>query len=153
MQKMFYPTPKAQTATVAVVDNKQQVIFTIQGITCEGSEEHVNNEISKYDLRYVLGLLNSKLLNYYFNSYKDEEGRAFAQVKTVDIKNLPFIEIESDEIIQIVEKILISKKQNPNIDVALYEAQIDKIVYSIYNLSSEEVELIEKTNSFKTLYS
>jgi hypothetical protein len=45
----------------------------------------VNNEISKYDLRYVLGLLNSKLLNYYFNSYKDEEGRAFAQVKTVTI--------------------------------------------------------------------
>jgi hypothetical protein len=42
---------------------------------------------------------------------------------------------------------LFSKKQNPNIDVALYEAQIDKIVYSIYNLSSEEVELIEKTNS------
>ncbi|WP_295235000.1 mercuric transport protein MerTP [Sediminibacterium sp.] len=45
--KMFYPNPKVQTATLAVVDNKQQVKFIIQGMTCEACEEHVNNELSK----------------------------------------------------------------------------------------------------------
>lgn len=45
--KVFYPKPKVQAATVAAVDNKQQVNFTIQGMTCEGCEEHVNNELSK----------------------------------------------------------------------------------------------------------
>jgi copper chaperone CopZ len=45
--KVFYPKPKVQAATLAVVDNKQQVKFTIQGMTCEGCEEHVNNELSK----------------------------------------------------------------------------------------------------------
>jgi copper chaperone CopZ len=45
--KMFYPNPKVQAATVAVIDNKQQVSFTIQGMSCEGCEEHVNNEVSK----------------------------------------------------------------------------------------------------------
>ncbi len=44
--KVFYPKPKAHAA-LAVVDNKQQVKFTIQGMTCEGCEEHVNNELSK----------------------------------------------------------------------------------------------------------
>jgi mercuric ion transport protein len=44
--KVFYPKPKVQ-ATLTVVDNKQQVKFTIQGMTCEGCEEHVNNELSK----------------------------------------------------------------------------------------------------------
>lgn len=44
--KMFYPKLKVQT-TLAVVDNKQQVKFTIQGMTCEACEEHVNNELSK----------------------------------------------------------------------------------------------------------
>jgi copper chaperone CopZ len=44
--KVFYPKQKAQ-ATLAVVDNKQQVKFTIQGMTCEACEEHVNNELSK----------------------------------------------------------------------------------------------------------
>jgi mercuric ion transport protein len=45
--KVFYPKPKVQPATVAVVDNKQQVQFTIAGMSCEGCEEHVNNELSK----------------------------------------------------------------------------------------------------------
>jgi copper chaperone CopZ len=44
--KVFYPKPKA-LATLAVVDNKQQVKFTIQGMTCEACEVHVNNELSK----------------------------------------------------------------------------------------------------------
>lgn len=44
--KVFYPRPKVQ-ATLAVVDNKQQVKFIIQGMTCEACEEHVNNELSK----------------------------------------------------------------------------------------------------------
>lgn len=55
--KMFYPKPKIQTATVAVVDNKQQVKFTIQGMTCEACEEHVNNELSK--IRGVLAYKTS----------------------------------------------------------------------------------------------
>ena len=45
--KMFYPKPKVQTATVSIASNKQQVKFTIQGMTCEGCEERVNNELSK----------------------------------------------------------------------------------------------------------
>lgn len=45
--KMFYPKPKVQATILSVVDNKQQVKFTIQGMTCEACEEHVNNELSK----------------------------------------------------------------------------------------------------------
>lgn len=45
--KMFYPKPKARATTVAAVDDKQQAKFTIQGMTCEACEEHVNNELSK----------------------------------------------------------------------------------------------------------
>jgi len=45
--KMFYPKPKQQTTIVTAVDNQQQVNFTIEGMTCEGCEEHVNNELSK----------------------------------------------------------------------------------------------------------
>jgi mercuric ion transport protein len=45
--KMFYPKPKVQIAILAVVDNKQQVNFTIQGMSCAGCELEVNNELSK----------------------------------------------------------------------------------------------------------
>lgn len=45
--KMFYPAPKMQATSIATVDNKQEVKFIIQGMTCEGCEEHVNNQLSK----------------------------------------------------------------------------------------------------------
>ena len=45
--KIFYPKSKVQSAIAEVVDNTQQVKFTIQGMTCAGCEEHVNNELSK----------------------------------------------------------------------------------------------------------
>lgn len=45
--KMFYPKPKLQSTTTAIVNNKQQVKFTIQGMSCESCEAEVNNEIAK----------------------------------------------------------------------------------------------------------
>jgi mercuric ion transport protein len=45
--KVFYPKPKVQAAIAEAIDSTQQVKFTIQGMTCEGCEEHVNNELSK----------------------------------------------------------------------------------------------------------
>ena len=53
--RIFYPKPKVQAAIVTAVDNQQQVKFTIQGMTCEGCEENVNNELSK-----VAGILTYK---------------------------------------------------------------------------------------------
>ncbi|QEC69262.1 mercuric transport protein MerTP [Panacibacter ginsenosidivorans] len=45
--KVFFPKPKTQATMLAVVDNKQQVKFTIQGMSCAGCELEVNNELSK----------------------------------------------------------------------------------------------------------
>jgi copper chaperone CopZ len=45
--QIFYPTPKAQSTTVPIVDNRQQVKFNIQGMSCESCEAEVNNEIAK----------------------------------------------------------------------------------------------------------
>ena len=45
--KMFYPKAKAQLVPVAIINNKVQVSYNIQGMTCEACEEHVNIELSK----------------------------------------------------------------------------------------------------------
>ena len=61
--KLFYPGPKVQAATVAAA-NKQQVRFTIQGMTCKGCEEHINNELSKQGgvLAYKTSYVNRNCL-------------------------------------------------------------------------------------------
>ncbi len=73
--KLFYPKPKVQPSTVTTIDSKQQVKFIIQGMTCKGCEEHVNNELSK-----VRGVL------IYKTSYADKCSVVTFDKSEVDIK-------------------------------------------------------------------
>jgi mercuric ion transport protein len=45
--RIFNPAPKTQSLALTKVDNKKQVKFIIQGMTCAGCEVEVNNELSK----------------------------------------------------------------------------------------------------------
>jgi len=56
------------------------------------------------DLKYVLTLLNSRLLNYYYEILTEETGRVFAQVKTIYIKDLPFVLLVKETQQPFVEK-------------------------------------------------
>lgn len=106
----------------------------------------VNKDDYKFDLKVILAMLNSNLMNYFFQSFKEEEGRAFAQVKTVDIKNLPFIIPNVDlqsKLASIVDEILTQKSQNNSADITDLEAQIDRLVYELYDLTEEEIKIIE----------
>ena len=104
----------------------------------------VNNENNSFDLKSILAILNSKMMNYFFQSFKQEEGRAFAQVKTVDIKNLPFnIQTkEQQKQFSILVDTIITQKQESNETTAL-EKQIDNLVYKLYSLTAQEINTIE----------
>jgi hypothetical protein len=105
----------------------------------------VNNDENSFDLKAVLAILNSKMINYFFQSFKEEEGRAFAQVKTVDIKNLPFVipsEPLQNELSQLVNQILILKSQDNSANTIDLENHIDQLVYQLYELTDEEIEII-----------
>lgn len=75
--KVFYPKTKVQAATVAVVDNKQQANYTIKGMTCEGCEEHVSNELSK-----VNGVIAYK------TSYASKNSLVTFDKSKVDVKTI-----------------------------------------------------------------
>jgi adenine-specific DNA-methyltransferase len=108
----------------------------------------VNKVNSNIDLRAILAILNSKMINYFFQSFKQEEGRAFAQVKTVDIKNLP-LAVPSAQILkelsELADKIINTKKLNSSISTVELEDQIDELVYKLYGLSDEDVEIINNS--------
>ncbi|WP_248723093.1 Eco57I restriction-modification methylase domain-containing protein [Seonamhaeicola sp. ML3] len=107
----------------------------------------VNNEESNFDLHFVLGLLNSSLLNFYLHFYKQESGKAFAQIKTVDIKAMPFIYKESSSVSikQKVKQVLSFKKENPEADTTVLEAEIDAMVYELYGLTPDEIKIVEQS--------
>ena len=75
--KMFYPKPKMQAVPVAIVNNKEQVNFNIEGMTCEACEEHVNIELSK--LKGVVA---------YTTSYANKNSVITFDKSLVDIKKI-----------------------------------------------------------------
>jgi len=52
----------------------------------------VNKKDYNFNLKFVLGVFNSQLLNYLYKLSTEESGRTFAQVKTLNVKALPFNE-------------------------------------------------------------
>jgi hypothetical protein len=114
---------------------------------CDKTVHIIINKDNNISLKYLLSILNSKLMNYYFKSYKEEEGRAFAQVKTVDIKNLPFVFDDKLEFALNlkVDQILTLKKDNPAADTSVLEREIDVMVYALYGLTEEEIKIVEES--------
>ncbi len=111
----------------------------------------ITNE--KYNPFFVIALLNSKLITWYYRSTTAEEGKAFAQIKIDLLRKLPVKETSDKEqrcIIAIVEHI-ISITQNDNYlqniqkqaKVKALEADIDQLVYKLYDLIEEEIRIVE----------
>lgn len=95
--KVFYPKPKVQAA-FAVVDNKQRVKFTIQGMTCEACEEHVNNELSKVNgvLAYKTSYASRSSLVTFDKSKIDEKTIEAAINKTgYKVKSYDFMSADN----------------------------------------------------------
>lgn len=100
----------------------------------------------KINLKYLLALLNSKLLNRQYQKLNPEQGRIFAQVKIDYVNELPIkiIESETQKYVSIVNKILAAKKQDPNSDTSILEKEIDQLVYQLYGLTEEEIKIVEQ---------
>ncbi len=98
--------------------------------------------ISKYSYRFLLGLLNSKLMQYIFEIENPQMiGKVFAEIKVVYVERLPIpiaTELERKEIEELVQKCLDAKGQN----VQQWEQEIDQIVARLYGLSEEEMKII-----------
>lgn len=97
---------------------------------------------NKFDLRYLLAILNSKLANYYLNQVRRSQIGFYPD----DLKKLPIkkIALSGQQIfIGLVDQIISIKKQNKGADTKNLESQIDQLVYKLYDLTPEEIEIVE----------
>jgi adenine-specific DNA-methyltransferase len=105
------------------------------------------------DLKYFLSLLNSKLFYYYlYNKGKRSGNRLMLDpnpVKNIPIKKIPpdkqrlFINFV-DQILEITSASDYDPK-NPPVKQKELEKQIDELVYKIYDLTLEEIEIVENS--------
>lgn len=115
---------------------------------------------NKLDHKFILGILNSKLTDFYYQQINPERGEALAQVKKGHVEQLPIPKNISDkqqnEIIKLVDQLLQFNKDKQNITlpeqveiienrISFIEDKINQIIYELYNLSEGEIKLIEQT--------
>jgi hypothetical protein len=103
---------------------------------------------SSTSLFFILGLLNSHLFTYYARKkriIRMEIGKQ-PQIRLNDLKKMP-IKIASNDCQQSIEKpvdqILAAKKSDPNADTSELEREIDHLVYKLYQLTYDEVKIID----------
>lgn len=97
----------------------------------------------KIELMYILGLLNSKLMDFVYTYINPEKGEVLAQVKKNHIEKLPVIynkEWESAMLIFVSQ--LLTDKIN-GLDTLDMENKIDSIVFHIYGLTYDEILIVD----------
>jgi tRNA1(Val) A37 N6-methylase TrmN6 len=97
-------------------------------------------------LKFLLAILNSKVSEWYFNLIGTTTGMGTNRWKKYKIELLPIKIASQDqehEIEILVNKILTIKKQNPSADTTYLENQIDQLVYQLYELTEEEIKIVE----------
>jgi predicted small secreted protein len=118
------------------------------------------NEHKEIDMLFLLGVLNSKVTDFYYNYLIPEKGKAFAEVKGINIKQLPVPNINKTnkkneiKLINHVEQLLLlnkelqiltleTKKEQVKQKIEYNEDKINELVYELYDLTKEEIELVE----------
>ena len=99
-----------------------------------------------FDPLYLLAILNSKLMVWYYRSTTEERGKVFAQVKIEILKKIPILNIvktQQQPFIDLAHQIITTKEKASDADTAHWEKQIDQLIYQLYQLTSDEVKMVE----------
>ena len=94
-------------------------------------------------LIYLLAILNSHLVNIWYKNYDTD-----IEIKLASVKNIPIPEatsIQQRELIDLVEKLITIKNENTTTDKNKLLNKIDALVYKLYDLTEEEIKIIETT--------
>ena len=125
------------------VDSKIRIIATLveEGYLCANSTNYISVYRNNIDIYFLLGVLNSSTINFFF---KLTSTNTNVTGKELDRLPIPIIKKkEQQPIITLVEQILKLKNENPKADITNIESQIDILVYKLYNLTYEEVKVID----------
>jgi len=122
-------------------DNKGQYTFT--GGTAGGYGILPKN---MNDVFVLLAVLNSNVAFWFITKTSTQMRGGWYSFESKYIKNIPIPEFDSDiksQIEILVTQILIAKQSDLQVDTSGLEIKIDHLVYQLYDLTEEEIKIIE----------
>ncbi|HFP7650443.1 TPA: Eco57I restriction-modification methylase domain-containing protein [Campylobacter coli] len=123
-------------------------IFVYSNENFYGSRALFFIQTCRINLKYLTGVLNSKLIAFWLKHKGKIQGNLF-KIDKEPLLNIPVVNINSkneklaNKLISLVDEILKAKEQNKNANTQELENKINSIVYKLYNLTEEEIKIIE----------
>jgi len=139
----LYSLPRILIQRIRNLSLKTRIVstYTDDIILCTNTLRVLTLTNKDYDYKYILGILNSSLINYYFRkSFLNKDIYAY-QLGTIPIKTISLTKQQS--IIKIIDQILKSKKTDIQKDISKLETKLNTLIYQLYELTPEEIKIIE----------
>ena len=156
-------TPSIASRASYTLDKKGELYFVGSGGGGGGGYGIILKEDVRIAYEYLLGLLNSKLLDYYLKQISTPfRGGYYAYnrqyieqlpIRTIDFAN-PTDKAQHDQMVALVEMMLDLHRQLAAAtipqaktmfrrQIEATDRQIDRLVYALYGLTEEEIRLVE----------
>ena len=125
--------PRRATRIVATIDMQQFYALNTAYICLPLND--------KYKIEFLLGILNSKLIDYFYsNLFMGWQ----ITIPALNVIPIPKIPIEQQQKVSLlVTQLLCAKKNDLSFDASILEQEIDKELYKLYGLLEDELELVE----------
>ena len=140
-QLEYFLTPQK----IVIQDIATEICATIDEnkYLCNDTINIIYNVNHSFSFKYILGILNSKAVRFWHKKVFPEG----LHVKIYQLKTVPIPIVTEDQfpIIDLVDKVLKAKKNNPSADTTALESEIDHLVYQLYGLTEEEIKIIEES--------
>jgi len=124
---------------------------------------------SALDFKYLLGILNSTLITFYYQNKLITNRRSIAQLKKVHLDAIPIRTIDfdnpdevkmHDKMVKLVERMLAlhkklaaakvpDEKTKIQRQISATDKQIDNLTYELYGLTDEEISIVEGAGTIK----
>lgn len=150
----MYKSPKIIFAKIAI---ETEAFYDEIGEYASINTNCIHSFEEKYDPKYILSWVNSKMFQFLFNCFFEslKMSKGYLLYSSPNLMNMYIKEIpksEQEKFVTIANKILSLVREDDYCDnkikqdsVHNYEKEIDKLFYDIFNLSAEEVMVIENS--------
>jgi type I restriction-modification system DNA methylase subunit len=142
----YFSQPKLLLHAMRNKGLKRRLVATYDD-ECHYNAHNLANIIAKvgsgYDLKYVLGIFNSSLINFWYRNHFPN-----VNINPNDFRQIP-VQIADKKkqapLVELVDRILAAKQRDAKIDTSTLEQEIDRVVYGLYGLSEQEIAFIEES--------
>ncbi len=144
----YYPEFEKEKVVYSEIVRQPQFYYDTEKFYVEATSFLMTGE----KMKYICGLLNSNPVTYFFKKWYaggglGEEGYRYKKA-FLEKLHIPPITPSNQSIVQqieaMVDKILYAKKENSKSDTSEWEREIDRLVYGLYELTEEEIKIIER---------